>query len=835
MPSLDETKPVSDTIQRIAAERSTKEKPETTQSGFDPDAYLAATEPTAKPTASSFDPDAYLKATEPAKSQTEKKSSWYGQLAKNALRQTGLFTREAVGGLASTLDIPNAVVSAGTRGINAATGANLPVVNPAPMRQSYEQLFDVVGLPKAETPTERVVGAAIEGAMGAGGTASIAGHLARIAASPAAKGVFTQLAASPGLQTASGATGAASGQSVAEHGGGQGEQLAASLAGSLAPSIPSALSVGAKTALRGTEENVPAMIERTKTFREAGATTPSAGQVTGSRAAQGIESALSKIPGGAGPMAKAAERQAEEIGAKATQIADQLSTTATPATAGRIIENGISGEDGFISRFKQGQKALYDKLDEYLPQTASVDISNTKKTLAAMNSDIPNAPALSKWFKNAKIQGIESAIKQDTAPQAKTLGEQLGMTKKSAAEPVQQTAPVSRETTVDPLYDMAIDTANKSGRASISLIQRQFGIPFERAEKLVNKMESDGLISPANSDGRHELTVKAQLKGTEHAETPQTKPSETQQPKATSESITENRLPYESIKKLRSLVGAELDNPSLASDVPRSQWKRLYASLSQDLDNAATGTGNPAAVKAMNRANAFTKAGYDRIDSVLDKVVGKNKLPEDIFKSATSTADMQAGATKIASVMKSLQPAERDVVKSAFIRRMGQATAGQQNAAGSTFSTQTFLTNWNKISPQAKAVLFGGKDGELRNSLDKIAKASEYIKEGSKVFANPSGTAQATALTAGTASVATAVATGQVHTAALLLGGIGASNLTAKMMTNPKFVSWLAKSTELAPAAIPAAIGSLTRSMESEPDDVKNDVDSYTRSIPKRK
>jgi len=523
--SLDETKPVSDTIQRIAAERSANDKPEITQSGFDPDAYLAATEPTAKPTAS-FDPDAYLKATEPAKSPAGKKSSWYGQLAKDALRQTGLFAREAVGGLTSTLDIPNAIVSAGTRGINAATGAKLPVVNPAPMRQSYEQLFDTAGLPKAETPTERVVGATIESALGAGGTASIAGQLARIVASPLARGAFTQLAASPGLQVASGATGAASGQVVAEHGGGQGEQMAASLAGSLAPSIPSAITAGAKTALRGTEENIPAMIERTKTFKDAGATTPSAGQVTGSRTAQGIESALSKIPGGAGPMAKAADRQAEEIGARATQIADQLSTTATPATAGRIIENGISGEDGFISRFKQGQKALYDKLDEYLPQTASVDISNTKQTLAAMNSDIPNAPALSKWFKNAKIQGIEAAIKQDTAPVARTLGEHLGMVKKAISSRPESEFPVKYtardETQRTGMYDLAKNLALKEGNIGISKLRHQYPQFDEmKASRVIDQLEKDGVIGTRSiKTGNHEI-----LKGEKIEKAAQAKPA----------------------------------------------------------------------------------------------------------------------------------------------------------------------------------------------------------------------------------------------------------------------------------------------------------------------
>ena len=55
-----------------------------------------------------------------------------------------------------------------------------------------------------------------------------------------------------------------------------------------------------------------------------------------------------------------------------------------------------------------------------------------------------------------------------------------------------------------------------------------------------------------------------------------------------SESMANGKLPYEAVKKLRTLVGAELENPSIVSDVPRSKWKAVYAALSDDLKNAAT-------------------------------------------------------------------------------------------------------------------------------------------------------------------------------------------------------------------------------------------------------
>lgn len=695
---------------------------------FDPDAFIAKSK-TAE-SAPAFDPDAFIAKSENVHSSEEYEAPKTRRSALDVIaRQGGLAGRAIISGITNVMDLP-------IKAVNAIPGVN-PKNEPRPgFTEVYNKLFDVLGIAKPETSSERIASAAMSGMAGGVGMAGGAKALAGVVTNPVARGALTQMAAAPERQAASGATGGAASQTAEEAGAGPVGQAVAGVAGSLAPSVAVAgPAMATKRLIRGSDENIPSMQERAKTFKEAGAANPSVGQVTGSRTAQAFESALSKMPGGAGVMTKAAEKEAAEIGAKATEIADKLSTTASPATAGRAIEKGISGPDGFISRFKAGQKALYDKLDQYLPQQANVDVSNTKKTLAAMNSDIEGAPELSKWFKNARIQGIESSL-----------------------------------------------TSDISGPAG------------------KNPVHAAGGGSPTGAT---------------------------------------NVLPYEAVKKLRSLVGSELENGGIASDVPRSKWKALYASLSQDLDGAAAATGNKDAVEAMNRANRFTRAGHARIDDVLDRVIGKDKVPEAIYKAATDTGNMQAGATKIASVMKSLVQGERDVVKSAFIRKMGQATAGNQDAEGSVFSTQTFLTNWNKISPQAKAVLFSGKDGETRAALDAIAKSAEMIKTGSKIFSNPSGTGQAlTAIgeIAGTASaVGGAIGTGHPITAAgILLGvgsGIGATNISARMMTNPNFVRWLAKSTKLSSGALPSAITSLQRVHDKQDEGVKADIENYLDSV----
>lgn len=240
--------------------------------------------------------------------------------------------------------------------------------------------------------------------------------------------------------------------------------------------------------------------------------------------------------------------------------------------------------------------------------------------------------------------------------------------------------------------------------------------------------------------------------------------------------------------------------------MPRDKWKALYAALSNDLKEAADEAG-AAAQKAFARANDHHAAGMKRIEDVLSPVVSKAD-PEDIFKAAI--AGTKEGASTISGVMKSIPEDSRKVVASTMLRRLGRATAGQQDDLGEAFSTETFLTNWNKISPEAKTSLFGSMSKDMRSNLDEIAKVAANIREGSKVFANPSGTQQAVSSQVAGGGFLVALVTGHPEVAAAIGGTALAANATARLMTNPGFVTWLAQSSRAPSAALPAAIQTLS-------------------------
>ena len=57
----------------------------------------------------------------------------------------------------------------------------------------------------------------------------------------------------------------------------------------------------------------------------------------------------------------------------------------------------------------------------------------------------------------------------------------------------------------DDLYEQAIDIVIREKKASISFIQRQLRIGYNRSSRLVEKMEKNGILGPPNSSGKRDI------------------------------------------------------------------------------------------------------------------------------------------------------------------------------------------------------------------------------------------------------------------------------------------------------------------------------------------
>ena len=59
----------------------------------------------------------------------------------------------------------------------------------------------------------------------------------------------------------------------------------------------------------------------------------------------------------------------------------------------------------------------------------------------------------------------------------------------------------------DSLYDQAVAIVTRDGRASTSYVQRRLSIGYNRAARLIEQMEEQGVISPPNHAGKREILV----------------------------------------------------------------------------------------------------------------------------------------------------------------------------------------------------------------------------------------------------------------------------------------------------------------------------------------
>ena len=69
----------------------------------------------------------------------------------------------------------------------------------------------------------------------------------------------------------------------------------------------------------------------------------------------------------------------------------------------------------------------------------------------------------------------------------------------------------SQDGELDPLYDEAIAIVLETRKASISYLQRRLKIGYNRAARIIEEMESSGVVSAVLSNGSREVIAPPQL------------------------------------------------------------------------------------------------------------------------------------------------------------------------------------------------------------------------------------------------------------------------------------------------------------------------------------
>ena len=165
---------------------------------------------------------------------------------------------------------------------------------------------------------------------------------------------------------------------------------------------------------------------------------------------------------------------------------------------------------------------------------------------------------------------------------------------------------------------------------------------------------------------------------------------------------------------------------------------------------------------------------------------GKVDKPEALWKTIEGYTKEGGDVRALAGLVRQLPADMKGDIAGAVVRGLGQNQSGQ-------FSLDLFARDWGKVTPQAKAVLFGNAGAHLK-ALDDLAVIAQRLKDVKGKYGNPSGTAQTTAFHQ-LAAVLTGAVSGHfapgttLAAAGTAIGG----NIGARVLASPASAASIAK------------------------------------------
>ena len=221
------------------------------------------------------------------------------------------------------------------------------------------------------------------------------------------------------------------------------------------------------------------------------------------------------------------------------------------------------------------------------------------------------------------------------------------------------------------------------------------------------------------------------------------------------------RLTFQALQDLRSSLGAEMRDALNRQGYDDFVPSRLYATLSNDLRDAAASVGGKDLAGAWDAANATTRDAWRQFKE-LQPLGRESGAPNSVFEQFYSLAmDRRGNAGKLAQIRKTIGKENWNDAVSTVVDRMGRNS-------NEGFSMQFFVNAYEKMSPQAKSILFDTP--ELKGAISDLATSFKAL-QGIERFKSRSHSANPMA-TAGMAGGAAGGALVEPFSAAL--AGIGA-------------------------------------------------------------
>lgn len=242
-------------------------------------------------------------------------------------------------------------------------------------------------------------------------------------------------------------------------------------------------------------------------------------------------------------------------------------------------------------------------------------------------------------------------------------------------------------------------------------------------------------------------------------------------------------LSYGDMRRFRSLVGEMIEQPNVAGESSsKAALRALYGGLSRDLEATAQQT-SPRALTLMRRAVQYDRGRHARLDGLVTDILGRenSENPLAAYEQINRWARAKGGdPNRLGQALRSMPADEANSVRATVFARMGQASAGKQDAATEAFSPAEFATQWNKLSERARGFLV--PNAEHRAALNDLVTVTTAQKRSSQ-YANFSRTA----LGANAVAFFEAMRYAPVTAITTALGSLGAG----KFLGSPPGARWL--------------------------------------------
>lgn len=248
-------------------------------------------------------------------------------------------------------------------------------------------------------------------------------------------------------------------------------------------------------------------------------------------------------------------------------------------------------------------------------------------------------------------------------------------------------------------------------------------------------------------------------------------------------------MTYEAAKNLRTKFGEMLSDRNVLANlkVSEKEARAAYGALTDDLLNVVKQAGGTAAEDAFKSANATAArllARKDKLAQWIGKSEGESIVAKFIAAARSGGREnlqMLALGRKVIGADKQGGKAAWDKLASATINELGASTRG-----GAHWSPDVFLSNYAKLTPNGRKILFGSTGrGDLAKALDDLAEASGFIRQ-MEQFANKSQSGNVAASAAGAAGMITA----PWMTISSVIGGRLAAEIMARPATVKALVAW---------------------------------------------